>query len=180
MNVYKKTFPARLLMLVLLCFPFFALDVHGQSSENILDKIHYRNIGPTKQGGRFMTFGVPDLNKQPYTFYAAGSTGGLWKTTDNGITYTPLFQNESVSAIGDVDVSYSDPNIVWVGTGNLSYWGEGVYKSSDGGHSWTHMGLENSLAVMRIEIHPEDPDIVYVAFIPPTAGEESACHPTTP
>lgn len=163
MNTSKMTFLARLLMSVLLCSLFLTLEVHGQTPGSVLDKIHYRNIGPTKQGGRFMTFAVPDLNKQPYTFYAAASTGGLWKSTDNGITYTPLFQNESVSAIGDVDVSFSDPNIVWVGTGNLSYWGEGVLKSSDGGHTWTHMGLENSLFVTRIKIHPEDPDIVYVA-----------------
>ena len=91
-----------------------------------------------------MTFAVPDPAKQPYTFYAAGSNGGLWKSTDNGLTYEAQFQNEIVNAIGDVDVSYSNPDIVWVGTGNLSYWGEGVFKSTDGGQTWTHMGLQNS------------------------------------
>ena len=170
MKTHKAITLFGLLMPVWLCCSILTLPVHGVAPENVLDKIHFRNVGPTKQGGRFMTFGVPDLNKQPYTFYAAGSTGGLWKSTDNGITYKPLFQDETVNAIGDVDVSFSDPDIVWVGTGTLSYWGEGVFKSTDGGESWTQMGLENSLFVARIQIHPEDPDIVYVA----ATGDEDA------
>ena len=137
----------------------------AQIPANVLDRIHFRSIGPTKQGGRIMDFGVPDLEKQPFTFYAAASTGGLWKTTDNGLTWEPLFDHENINAIGDVAVSHSDPNILWVGTGNGSYWGEGMYKSTDGGKSWSHRGLEDSLYISRIRIHPNDPDVVYAAAV---------------
>ncbi len=134
-----------------------------QAPGNVLDKIHFRSIGPSKQSGRFMQVGVPDLNKAPYTFYAAASTGGLWKTIDNGITYESIFDNENVNALGDVEVAYSDPDIVYVGTGNLSYWGEGMYKSTNGGESWNHIGLRDSHFISKIVVHPENPNIVYVA-----------------
>jgi len=137
----------------------------GQVPDNVLDKIHFRSIGPTKQSGRFMQVGVPDTRKDPFTFYAAASTGGLWKTTDNGITYIPVFDDENINALGDVEVAFSDPEIVYVGTGNLSYWGEGMYKSTDGGQSWTHIGLKDSHFISKIVIHPENPDIVYVSAV---------------
>ena len=133
--------------------------------QNITNQIHFRSIGPTKQSGRFMQVGVPDLNKAPYTFYAASSTGGIWKTTDNGITFDPVFDNEENLSIGDVEVSYSNPNILYVGTGNLSYWGNGMYKSINAGESWTHIGLENTYFISKIVIHPKNPDIVYIAAI---------------
>ena len=137
----------------------------SQVPANILDQIHFRSIGPTKQGGRIMDFGVPDQDKQPFTFYAAASTGGLWKTVDNGLTWEPLFDHENINAIGDVTVAPSDPNVLWVGTGNGSYWGEGMYKSTDGGESWSHVGLEDSLYISRILVHPDDPDVVYAAAV---------------
>ncbi|MGD9347718.1 MAG: hypothetical protein PVH84_17760, partial [Candidatus Aminicenantes bacterium] len=131
--------------------------------DNVVKRIHFRSIGPTKQTGRFMQVGVPDLEKQPVTFYAASSTGGLWKTTDNGITYKPVFDNEETLVLCDVEVAFSDPDVVYVATGNLSYWGNGMYKSTDGGKSWTHIGLKDSYFISKIVIHPENPDIVYVA-----------------
>ena len=112
-----------------------------------------------------MQVGVPDLSKSPYTFYAASSTGGIWKTTDNGITFDPVFDNEENLSIGDVEVSYSNPEILYVGTGNLSYWGNGMYKSTDAGKSWIHIGLENTYFISKIVIHPKNPDIVYVSAI---------------
>jgi photosystem II stability/assembly factor-like uncharacterized protein len=150
---------------VLFFFIFFiSSNVFGwQAPRNVLDKIHFRSIGPSKQSGRFMQVGVPDLSKAPYTFYAAASTGGLWKTTDNGITYESIFDNENVNALGDVEVAFSDPDIVYVGTGNLSYWGEGMYKSTNGGASWNHIGLRDSHFISKIVVHPENPNIVYVA-----------------
>ena len=139
-------------------------NVYGwQAPGNVLDRIHFRSIGPSKQSGRFMQVGVPDQSKAPYTFYAAASTGGLWKTTDNGITYESIFDNENVNALGDVEVAFSDPDIVYLGTGNLSYWGEGMYKSTNGGGSWSHIGLEDSHFISKIVVHPENPNIVYVA-----------------
>ena len=143
---------------------FVSSNVYSwQAPGNVLDRIHFRSIGPSKQSGRFMQVGVPDQSKAPYTFYAAASTGGLWKTTDNGITYESIFDNENVNALGDVEVAFSDPDIVYLGTGNLSYWGEGMYKSTNGGGSWSHIGLEDSHFISKIVVHPENPNIVYVA-----------------
>ena len=127
-------------------------NAFGWQAPNVLDEIHFRSIGPSKQSGRFMQVGVPDQSKAPYTFYAAASTGGLWKTTDNGITYESIFDNENVNALGDVEVAFSDPDIVYVGTGNLSYWGEGMYKSTSGGESWSHIGLEDSHFISKIVV----------------------------
>ena len=130
---------------------------------SILDRVHFRSIGGTKQGGRIMDIGVPDPAKQPFTFYAAASTGGLWKTTDAGITWTPIFDDVPINSIGDVAVAHSDPDVLYVGTGNGSYWGEGIYRSDDGGATWSHRGLEDSLYITRIRVHPDDPDTLYAA-----------------
>ncbi len=139
-------------------------DAYGQPvPENIIERFHYRSIGPTRQSGRFVDIEVPEL--QPYTFYAAAGSGGLWKTVNNGITFTPVFDHENSIAIGDIATAPSDPDIVWVGTGeaNGDYWGDGMYKSTDGGTTWTNMGLRGSSRIGRIRIHPGNPDIVYVA-----------------
>lgn len=131
----------------------------------VLDTIHFRSIGPTKQGGRIMDIAVPDPAKQPHTYYAAASTGGLWRSMDKGLTWTPIFDDAPINAIGDVAVSWSDPEVLYVGTGNFSYWGEGVFRSSDGGSSWRRAGLEKSLYISRIRVHPSDPDTVWVAAV---------------
>lgn len=137
-------------------------------SRELLNSLRYRAIGPTRQSGRFVDFAVPE--GQPYTFYAATASGGLWKTTNNGITFEPIFDYEKVFSIGDIAVAPSDPNIVWVGTGEAnnsrsSYWGDGVYKSTDAGKTWKNMGLKESHHVGRIVIHPQNPEIVYVAAL---------------
>jgi photosystem II stability/assembly factor-like uncharacterized protein len=161
---------------------FFLSGVSGLSSESqtrgkeaapalspdLLKSVHFRSIGPTQQGGRFVDFAVP--LQQPHTFYAATGSGGLWKTTNNGQTFETLFDHESVFSIGDVAVAPSDPRIVWVGSGEANnsrstYWGDGVYKSTDEGKTWTNMGLKESHHVGRIVIHPTNPDIVYVAAL---------------
>lgn len=135
---------------------------------SILDKIEYRELGPTRQSGRFVDFAV--VEQTPKVYYAATASGGLLKTVNNGISFEQIFDNESVISIGDVAVAPSDPNIVWVGTGEAnnsrsSYWGDGVYKSTDAGQTWTNMGLKESQHVGRIIIHPTNPDIVYVAAL---------------
>ena len=142
------------------------MTIHSGYSQNldaIFNKIHYRNVGPSKQGGRVMDFGIPDQKKQPYTYYVAFSSGGLWKTTDNFLTFKPITDNEEIISIGDVAVSHSNPEIVWIGTGNASYYGSGMYKSGDGGKTWQKMGLADSYYITRIRIHPTNPDIVYLA-----------------
>ena len=125
-------------------------------------------IGPTQQSGRFVDFAVP--LQRPNTFYAASASGGLWKTENNGQTFEPLFENEKVFSIGDIAVAPSNPNILWLGSGEANnsrttYWGDGVYKSVDAGKTWKNMGLTESHHIGRIVIHPTNPDIVYVAAL---------------
>jgi hypothetical protein len=115
-------------------------------------------------------FAVPDSPPRDhlYTIYAATRTGGLWKTTNNGITWAAISDSVDVAALGAVAVAPSDPSVVWMGTGDQanarsSYSGNGVYKSADSGKSWQHLGLRDSHHIARILIHPSNPNIVYVA-----------------
>ena len=144
-------------------------NTFGQAvSEDMLKAITYRDIGPSRQGVRFTDFAVP--LQQPYTFYAATGSSGLWKTANNGQTFEPIFENEKVISIGDIAVAPSNPNIVWVGSGEANtsrstYYGDGIYKSTDAGKTWKNMGLKESHHIGRIVIHPTNPDIVYVAVL---------------
>jgi photosystem II stability/assembly factor-like uncharacterized protein len=165
----KRWYSGLLFVCAVLCL---VLNASGQDelsfNAKLLESLVYREIGPAKQSGRIVDLAVP--LSQPYTFYVASASGGLWKTVNNGTTFEPIFDNQSVISIGDIAVSPSDPNIVWVGTGEAnnsrsSYWGDGVYKSVDGGKSWTNMGLKESHHIGRIVIHPQNPDIVYVAAL---------------
>ncbi len=136
--------------------------------EEALKVFSYRAIGPTRQSGRFIEIAVPEGSS--HTFYAASASGGLWKTENNGVSFTPLFDREKVFSIGAVAVAKSDPSIVWLGSGEAnnsrsSYWGDGVYKSTDSGKTWTNMGLPESHHIGRVVIHPKNPDIVYVAAL---------------
>ena len=126
----------------------------------------FRNIGPATMSGRVVDLAVVESN--PYTFYVATATGGVWKTTDNGVTFTTLFEHQTVHSIGCVTVHQGNPDVVWVGTGERanrqsSSWGDGVYRSLDGGHTWANMGLRESHHIGRIVLHPRNPNVVYVA-----------------
>ena len=127
----------------------------------------WRDIGPTR-GGRSVTVAGVVGDDQTYYFGATG--GGVWKTTDAGITWTNVSDGHfATGSVGAVAVAESDPNVVWAGMGEhavrgvTTSHGDGVYLSTDAGRSWTHMGLERTRAISRIRIHPHDPDIVYVA-----------------
>ena len=145
----------------------FTAGVGAQSiSEDILDRFHYREIGPSRPGGRVVSFSVSQ--QDAYTFFVGAGPGGVWKTENNGQSYTPVFDDEGTSAIGYVAVAPSDDSIVWVGTGesnlrNSTYYGDGAYKSTDGGATWTNMGLRASHHIGTVLIHPTNPDVVYVA-----------------
>ena len=136
-----------------------------QLSEELLAPIHYREIGPTRQGGRIADFAVNPQDST--TFYVGTANGGVWKTANNGNTFEPIFDRQTVSSIGSLAVAPSDPNVVWVGTGEANdggfYWGDGVYKSVDGGATWRNMGLSETHHIGRVLIHPDDPNTVYVA-----------------
>ncbi len=138
--------------------------------ENVRNAMSFRNIGPFRTAAWVTELAVPDapVRDHLYTIYAATRTGGLWKTTNNGITWSPVSDGVDVSAVGAVAVTPSNPNIVWMGSGDQanarsSYSANGVYRSTDGGSTWRHMGLPDSHHIARILIHPTNPDVVDVA-----------------
>ncbi len=141
-------------------------------TEHFLANIVYRNLGPFRAGAWVSDIAVPEGSGKAhlYTFYVATRSGGLWKTTNNGTTFEPLFDDQAVASIGAVALAPSDPEIVWAGTGGAdnarsTYYGDGVYKSTDGGTTWQNMGLRDSHHIARIVVHPGDPDTVYVAAV---------------
>jgi photosystem II stability/assembly factor-like uncharacterized protein len=119
-------------------------------------------------GGRIADVeGVPG---DPNVVYVASASGGLWKTTNGGVKWTPIFEREGTISIGDIALAPSNPEVVWVGTGesavrNSVSFGDGVYKSTDGGKTWQHMGLKDSERISSIAIHPQNPDVVYVGAL---------------
>ncbi len=137
-------------------------------SPDLLKAVKFRAIGPTAQGGRFVDVAVPET--EPWTIYMAAATGGLWKSVNNGTSWEPLFENQPVISIGDIAVAPSNAAIVWVGSGEhtssrSTYWGDGVYKSTDAGKTWTNMGLKDTHHIGRVLVDPKDPNIVYVAAL---------------
>ncbi|RJP34090.1 MAG: PDZ domain-containing protein, partial [Phycisphaerales bacterium] len=146
--------------------------------------LQWRCIGPANMGGRITAIAV--VEQDPNTWWVATASGGLLKTTNNGVTFEHQFDHEATVSIGHVAVATSDPNVVWVGTGeanprNSVSWGNGVYKSIDGGKMWEHMGLDKSFQIGRIAIHPADPNVVYVGALGRLWGpnEERGLYKTT-
>ena len=138
--------------------------------EGLVSALTYRNIGPFRMQARIADIDVParPAKDHLYTMYVAPWVGGVFKTTNNGTTWDALFDTQRASSIGDVTLAPSNPDIVWVGSGDgftsrSSYAGDGVYKSTDAGKSWTNMGLGDSHHIPRIVIDPRNPDVVYVA-----------------
>jgi photosystem II stability/assembly factor-like uncharacterized protein len=132
----------------------------------MLSTLRLRFVGPATMSGRITDVAV--LESDPTTIYIASATGGVWKTTDNATTVTPVFERQSTHSVGALGLFQGDPNVVWVGTGEAtnrqsSGWGDGIYKSTDGGRTWTNMGLRESGHIARIITHPTNRDIVYVA-----------------
>ncbi|MCH8978352.1 MAG: glycosyl hydrolase [Armatimonadetes bacterium] len=151
--------------------------------ESIFQGIKWRSVGSEFQGSRVVDVESP--MSEPRTLYIAYATGGLWRTEDDGITWKSLFDNESSFAIGDIDVT-EDGQTIWVGTGENNsarthYSGTGVFKSTDRGESWQHMGLEGTGHIGRIVIHPDNPEVVIVAALglQYSEGEEQGIYKTT-
>jgi len=143
-------------------------DSSKSSFERAFERLEWRSIGPANMGGRIADVeGVPG---NPNVVYVATASGGLFKTTNGGITWKPLFERQGTISIGDIALAPSNPDVIWVGTGesnvrNSVSFGDGVYKSTDGGANWQHMGLRNSERISAIAIHPQNPDIVYVGAL---------------
>src|SRR5256885_2197784 len=161
----------RWLLLCLLAL-FFAVDSHAQVDPKTYSGLRWRLIGPYRGGRAITVTGVPS---QPNLYYFGAVGGGVWKTVDAGNTWDPLFDKQPISSIGAVAVSESDPNVIYAGTGeacirgNISY-GDGVYKSTDAGKTWTNIGLRDTRHIGALLLHPTNPDIAYVAALGHTYG----------
>ena len=158
-------FPVPLLAICLLASSVLAQDGAKSPFEEAFSRLEYRSIGPAIMGGRVADVeGVPgDAN----VVYVATASGGLWKTTNSGISWKPLFERQGSFSLGDIALAPGNPDVVWVGTGesnvrNTVSFGDGVYKSTDGGQTWQHMGLKESERISAIVIHPQNHDIVYI------------------
>jgi photosystem II stability/assembly factor-like uncharacterized protein len=136
--------------------------------EEAFSRLEWRSIGPANMGGRIADVeGVPG---DPNVVYVASASGGLWKTTNGGVTWKPIFERQGTISIGDIALAPGNPDVVWVGTGesnvrNSVSFGDGVYKSTDGGKTWQHTGLKDSEHISAIVINPQNPDIVYVGAL---------------
>jgi photosystem II stability/assembly factor-like uncharacterized protein len=151
---------------------------------SIFSNLEWMSTGPCFQGGRISSISV--YPEEPYTIYVAAGAGNLWKSTNNTTTWTPVFDHQSTFTIGDIAVAPSDPDVIWVGSGEAlmarsSYAGDGVFKSIDGGKTWQNMGLRDTHHIGRVVIHPDDPNTVYIAAIGHnyTYNEERGLYKTT-
>ena len=141
--------------------------LQSPSAQDLINyqELEYRMIGPFRGGRTVGAVGIPD---QPNLFFVGVNNGGVWKTTDAGRTWEPIFDDAPTGSVGDLAVSVSNPDIIYVGTGeglhrpDLAV-GDGMFKTTDGGQSWKHIGLEDVQQVSRVIIHPENNDVVYVA-----------------
>jgi len=159
-------------------------DKNDSWKSETFNGLSFRCIGTAKTSGRVVDFAVNPNNHNEY--FVAAASGGVWKTSNGGITYTPVFEGEGSYSIGCIRIDPNNPNVVWVGTGennnqrSVAY-GDGVYKSEDGGKSWKNMGLKNSEHTGMIVIDPKNSDIVYVAAYGPlwSAGGDRGIYKTT-
>ena len=162
----------RLPLIVICLLASTALAQNGGTVKSPLEeafsRLEYRSIGPAIMGGRIADVeGVPG---DPNVVYVASASGGLWKTTNGGVTWKPIFERQGTISIGDIALAPSNPEVIWVGTGesavrNSVSFGDGVYRSTDGGKTWQHMGLKDTERVSAIAIHPQNPDIVYIGAL---------------
>ncbi|SDB48633.1 Uncharacterized protein SAMN03097699_1640 [Flavobacteriaceae bacterium MAR_2010_188] len=158
----------------ILIFFLAFLSVFAQTNTSVFENLNFRFIGP--EGNR--TIAIAGVPGNPMITYIGAASGGLWKTTDAGITWNPIFDDQDVSSIGSLAITPTDPNIVWAGTGETFVirpahaMGDGIYKSEDAGKTWKNMGLEKTGRIGRIIVHPTNADIVYAAALGHTYGPQ--------
>jgi photosystem II stability/assembly factor-like uncharacterized protein len=154
----------------------FALSLHAQIDPELLAGMKARSIGPATMSGRVASIAAVESN--PDILYVGAATGGVWKSTDGALNFTPVFDDQPVAAVGAVAVYQPSPAIVWVGTGegnvrNSMSVGNGIYKSIDAGATWQHLGLEKTERIHRIVLHPSDPNIAWVAAMGQAWGQNA-------
>ncbi len=138
----------------------------NQSTDPLLQSFRFRSIGPASMGGRIDDIAVSESD--PNVIYIGYAVGGVFKSENNGTSFTPVFQTQTTASIGDIAIHPRDPNIVYVGTGEANNrqtasFGDGIYKTTDGGKTWTNLGLKETQTIARIVIDPKNPETVYVA-----------------
>ncbi len=166
----------RRLVLLVLCLLLPFTFLHAQIDPELLAGMKARSIGPATMSGRVAAIDAVESN--PDIVYVGAATGGVWKSTDGALNFTPVFDDQPVAAIGAVAIFQPSPEIVWVGTGegnprNSMSVGNGIYKSVDGGVTWKHIGLDKTERIHRIVLHPRDPDVAWVAAMGQAWGQNA-------
>jgi len=181
-ELYLEKFNTMLKQLTLLLFVTLSIHVTSQKNDDkdyfinqsSISALQFRCVGPALTAGRIVDIAVNPENHSEY--YLAVGSGGVWKTNNHGTTFSPVFDSYGSYSIGCITIDPNNPNIVWVGTGennnqrSVAY-GDGIYKSENGGASWTKMGLEKSEHIHKIIVHPTNSNIVYVASNGPLWSE---------
>jgi hypothetical protein len=186
-NELMRSFALAALSVLMLWMPqgVIAQEIEPEVDPSVFSAMEWRSIGPYRGGRSVASTGVPT---EPRTYYMGTVGGGIWKTTDAGITWDNVSDGQlATSSVGAIAVAESDPNVVYVGMGEhairgvMTSHGDGVYRSTDAGRTWTHVGLDRSRAISRIRVHPSDPDLVYVAVqgAPYGANEERGLYRST-
>jgi photosystem II stability/assembly factor-like uncharacterized protein len=167
MQIDLKVFKIKTITVFIVCISFLASDSYAQVSTEQLAGLKYRMIGPHRAG---RTVGITGVADQPNVFYIGVNNGGVWKTTDYGHTWKPIFDAENTGSVGDVAVAPSNSNVIYVGSGegiqrpDLSI-GNGLYKSSDAGKTWSNMGLHDAQQIGGISIDPQNENRIFVAAL---------------
>jgi photosystem II stability/assembly factor-like uncharacterized protein len=146
----------------------FASSAAAQNARTPFDALHFREIGPAATGGRIHDLQIDPRN--PAVLYVGAASGGLWKSTNKGLTWTDIFVGQPDNTFGSIALFEGDPRIIWAGTGEQnnrqsSSWGGGVYRSTDGGSSWSYLGLHDTRAIGRVVLHPTDANVAWVAAV---------------
>jgi photosystem II stability/assembly factor-like uncharacterized protein len=164
---------------MLLVLPFLSAALPAQQPADTTrpprDPFRFEYVGPPSAGRIAAIAGIPG---DPSTYYVGAASGGVWKSTDSARTWTPMFDDQPVQAIGALAVAASDPKVVWAGTGEAwairdsDMMGDGIYRSTDGGATWSHMGLRETGRIGRIVVHPTNPDIVFACALGRVTGPQ--------
>jgi photosystem II stability/assembly factor-like uncharacterized protein len=140
----------------------------GPAEAEAVKKLWWRSIGPANMGGRVAD--IAGLPGDPSTYYVVPANGGIFKTVNGGVTFTPIFDKQDIASVGAIAIAPSDSNVIWAGTGegdprNSASFGIGVFRSTDGGLNWTHLGLADTERIKRIRVDPKNPDVAYVCAL---------------